>query len=88
MDEMAEFITLWDLVQDVQFNEEEDQIKWKWTENETAFHLCLNCCYAKEVWVLVTNWTGGVICMPASYEDALETWWSRSLQPFSNKQRR
>lgn len=31
MDEMAEFITLWDLVQDVQFNEEEDQIKWKWT---------------------------------------------------------
>lgn len=30
MVEMAEFITLWDLVQDVQFTEDEDQIKWKW----------------------------------------------------------
>lgn len=158
MVEMAEFITLWDLVQDVQFTEDEDQIKWKWAatgvytsksayeaqfrgsfttfepsniwrayteakhkffawlliqnkimtadnlmarnwdshticllcdqENEIAVHLCLNCCYAKEVWVLVTNWTGGVICMPASDEETMETWWSRSLQPFSKKQRR
>uniref|UniRef100_K4AIK2 Uncharacterized protein n=1 Tax=Setaria italica TaxID=4555 RepID=K4AIK2_SETIT len=30
MEEMAEFITLWELVHDVQFNEDEDQIEWKW----------------------------------------------------------
>lgn len=158
MEKMAEFIALWDLVQDVQFNEDKDQIKWKCTasgsytskyayeaqfrgsfttleasniwraytkakhkffawvliqskiltadkmiarnwdchtmcplcdqENETSVHLYLKCCYAKEIWVLVSIWSGGTICMPAIDEDEMEIWWTRSLEPFSKKQRR
>lgn len=30
-EEMVEFVTLWDLVQDVQLNDQEDNIVWKWT---------------------------------------------------------
>lgn len=33
VEEMAEFVILWDLVQDVQFSEEENQIAWKLTAN-------------------------------------------------------
>jgi hypothetical protein len=29
--EMAEFVALWDVVQEVQFSEVPDQITWKWT---------------------------------------------------------
>jgi len=31
VEEMADFIALWDLVQEVQLTTEEDQISWKWT---------------------------------------------------------
>jgi len=31
--EMAEFVTLWEVVQDVHFSELPDQIAWKWTTN-------------------------------------------------------
>lgn len=33
LDEMAEFVLLWDLVQQVSLNEQEDQISWRWTAN-------------------------------------------------------
>jgi len=31
VEEMADFVALWDLVQDVQLTTEEDKITWKWT---------------------------------------------------------
>ena len=32
-EEMAEYIMLWEVVQEVQFSQEPDQISWKWTSN-------------------------------------------------------
>jgi len=32
-EEMAEYIMLWEVVQEVQFSQEPDQISWKWTAN-------------------------------------------------------
>jgi hypothetical protein len=32
-EEMAEYIMLWEVVQEVQFSHEPDQISWKWTAN-------------------------------------------------------
>nr|TKV97177.1 hypothetical protein SEVIR_9G477000v2 [Setaria viridis] len=103
---MAEFIALWDLVQDVQFNEDKDQIKWKCTASgsytskyayEAQFRGSFTTLEASNIWraytkakhkVLVSIWSGGTICMPAIDEDETETWWTRSLEPFSKKQRR
>ena len=31
--EMANFVKLWDIVQEVQFNDQPDSITWKWTEH-------------------------------------------------------
>ena len=31
VEEMASFVELWDLVQEVQLSDEQDQINWKWT---------------------------------------------------------
>lgn len=33
-------------------------------EAETTVHLCLHCSFAREVWHLVSNWTGGLIKVP------------------------
>jgi len=32
-EEMAQYILLWEVVQDVQFSEVPDEISWKWTTN-------------------------------------------------------
>ena len=33
VEEMADFVTLWDLVQQVSLNDQEDQNAWRWTAN-------------------------------------------------------
>lgn len=33
IEEMVEFATLWDMVQNFQLNAEEDSIRWRWTPN-------------------------------------------------------
>ena len=33
VEEMAEFVILWDLVQQVSLNDQEDQLSWRWTAN-------------------------------------------------------
>ena len=33
VEEMADFVTLWDLVQQVSLNDQEDQNTWRWTAN-------------------------------------------------------
>jgi len=53
--EMAEFVQLWGLVQDVQLNDQEDQIIWKCTGNgeytPPTQLLWLNCTFdAKIIW--------------------------------------
>ncbi|RCV36165.1 hypothetical protein SETIT_7G297800v2 [Setaria italica] len=117
---MAEFVTLWDLVQNVHFSDQEDKIKWKWTadgsytsrstyiarlngtystfdgeavwqahaEGKHKFFAWLLCSFAKEVWLLVSNWTGGQIKMLEDDLVDVEEWWKRSLSPFNKKQRR
>jgi hypothetical protein len=32
-EEMAEFVIVWDLILEVQINEQEDEIVWRWTSN-------------------------------------------------------
>ncbi|PUZ47233.1 hypothetical protein GQ55_7G148000 [Panicum hallii var. hallii] len=42
---------------------------------ETTKHLCLHCCFAREVWHLVQEWTDGLISVPMTgmeIEDWLE----------------
>ena len=147
-EEIAEFVSLWFLVQNVQLTDSEDEIRWKWTADgnytaksayniqfsgayctfdakaiwraktegkhrffawllvqnklltadklikrnwqcnptcplcdqapETAQHLCLNCVYAQEVWVLVAQWTEGLVAVP-DREAKMEHWWNGSL---------
>jgi len=31
--EMADFVSLWDAVQEIQLTDQPDQITWKWTTN-------------------------------------------------------
>jgi hypothetical protein len=36
-------------------------------ELESAEHLCLQCVYAQEVWLLVTQWTDDLVCIPGRH---------------------
>lgn len=54
-EEMVEFVTLWDLVQDVQLNDQEDNIVWKWTghgsyTSKSAYLAQLKGFDAKAIW--------------------------------------
>ena len=57
-------------------------------ERETAAHLCLHCPFAKQVWLLVSNWTAGSVTMPEDPSENVEEWWRRSLSSLSQSQRR
>lgn len=46
-------------------------------ELETASHLCLHCVYAREVWSLVSAWTGGMVAVPTLEVDIKE--WRNSV---------
>ena len=157
VNEMANFITLWDLVQSVQLTEEPDTIRWKWTshgdysaktayniqfagshsqfqgstiwkaeaegkhkffawllvqsklltadnlskrqwpcdpmcslcsqEQETADHLILHCCFAKEVWHLMARWTQNLVKIP-DMGSSVATWWQQELTGLPKKLRR
>jgi hypothetical protein len=54
---------------------------------ETARHLCLHCVFAREVWVLVADWTRGDISVPVAELD-LESWWNSSIQSTVKEKRR
>jgi hypothetical protein len=55
-------------------------------EMETAAHLCLHCCFAKEVWCLVHTWSEGLISIPAQGVD-IQDWWNLTLQLASAENR-
>jgi len=155
--EMAEFVILWDLVQQVQLTDGTDEIRWRWTadgiytsksaylaqfngsystyngndlwkaqaegkhkffswlllqtkiltadklikrnwpcdpvcklcdqEQETAIHLCLGCVYAREVWTLMEDWSGGLVRVPEQGLQ-IEDWWRNLLMHLPKKERR
>ena len=155
---MAQFIVLWDAVQQIQLTDRPDEIVWRWSANgtytsksaylaqmrgtfcnfdaqaiwhapteekhrffswllvkekiltadkllarnwpcesncvlcdqvtEIAAHLCLQCPFAKQVWLLVNSWTNGVIPLPIDLDVHVDAWWRRSLSPLNAAQKR
>jgi hypothetical protein len=49
-------------------------------ERKTGAHLCLHCSFAKQAWLLVSNWTSRTIQVPADLEEGIEDGWKRSLK--------
>jgi hypothetical protein len=156
-EQMAEFVILWDMVQQIRLSDATDSILWRWTGNglyssksayrvqfqgsycsfntdalwsatgegkhklflwllvqdriltadrlllrhwpcdpvcilcdqadENATHLCLNCVYAREVWVLVSNWADMEIAIPNGVTST-ESWWNMAVQGRTKTQRR
>ena len=56
-------------------------------EQETAIHLCLGCVYAREVWTLMEDWSGGLVRVPEQGLQ-IEGWWRNSLMHLPKKERR
>ncbi|PVH31679.1 hypothetical protein PAHAL_9G208900 [Panicum hallii] len=48
-------------------------------EQQTAEHLCLHCVFAREVWMLVSGWSNGLVQAP-NPGSTLEEWWNTSMQ--------
>nr|TKW30486.1 hypothetical protein SEVIR_2G041000v2 [Setaria viridis] len=55
---------------------------------ETASHICLQCCYAKEIWLLVSNWVGSGANLLTGVDGDIHEWWNRLLAPLNANQRR
>lgn len=55
--------------------------------HESAVHLALHCVYAKEVWWLVSNWSEGLIQIPAD-GTGIEEWWNAAVQGHSKEVKR
>jgi hypothetical protein len=53
---------------------------------ETADHLCLQCVFAQGVWVLVEQWSVGLVQVP-DREATLKGWWNSSPSPSLKKQK-
>ncbi|KAF8688277.1 hypothetical protein HU200_042330 [Digitaria exilis] len=54
-------------------------------EPESAEHLILNCVYAKEVWIRMSQETGGLLQVPL-HGLSMEEWWNSNLQGREKKQ--
>ena len=54
---------------------------------ETAYHLILSCCFAKEVWHKMSQWMLGFITMPST-NVLVADWWQNELAGLPKKQRR
>ena len=141
---MAQFIVLWDAVQQIQLTDRPDEIVWRWSSNgtytsksaylaqmrgtfcnfdaqaiwhahtegkhrffswllvkekiltadklparnwpcesncvlcdevtETAAHMCLQCPFAKQLWLLVNSWTNNVIPLLIDLDEHVDDW--------------
>ena len=56
-------------------------------EQETADHLILQCCFAKEVWHLASLWTQDLVKMPTE-GPSISAWWEQELAGLPKKLRR
>jgi hypothetical protein len=56
-------------------------------ELESATHLCLQCVFARQVWYLVSSWTGGRIQIPP-LNLSIEHWWNSALHGLPKEQKR
>jgi hypothetical protein len=54
---------------------------------ETADHLCLQCVFAQEVWVLVSAWSDGAVRVPDRCL-SLDNWWSSELTGVPSKEKK
>lgn len=54
---------------------------------QTADHLCLQCVFAQEIWVLVSGWTNGAVRVPQQ-SVWLELWWNRELAGLPSKEKK
>lgn len=55
--------------------------------HETIVHLCLRCVFAREVWGMVSWWSGGWIRVPEQ-NVSVELWWNSSLQGLARRDQR
>jgi hypothetical protein len=46
--------------------------------------MVLRCVFAQEVWLLISNWTVGLVEVPAR-DVSMADWWNRSLQGLLKK---
>lgn len=56
--------------------------------DETALHISVNCCYAKEVWHLVSNWMGCSALIISGNVSDIKQWWKETLAALNGRQRR
>ena len=49
-------------------------------EQQGLTFVCTAISPSKQVWLLVSNWTWGIIQVPADQDEGLEDWWTRSLE--------
>ena len=63
VEEMAEFIILWDLVQNIQLTEHNDEIRWKWTINGSYTS---KSAYLAQMHGTFSAFDGKSICMAGS----------------------
>jgi hypothetical protein len=55
-------------------------------QEETAEHMCLHCVFSQEVWLLVSEWTGGRLKIPAP-GTTMQDWWNNSLKGLRKKEK-
>jgi len=55
-------------------------------EQETAVHLSLECVYAREVWLLMKDWSVGLVQVPEPGLE-IEDWWKASISQLPKEDR-
>jgi hypothetical protein len=54
---------------------------------ETAAHICLQCVFAQQLWVLIHAWTDGLVAVPNA-DRTLESWWNDFVCAAAKEDRR
>uniref|UniRef100_A0A0A9GFD1 Reverse transcriptase zinc-binding domain-containing protein n=1 Tax=Arundo donax TaxID=35708 RepID=A0A0A9GFD1_ARUDO len=57
-------------------------------EEETAFHLCIQCSFTKEVLEIIRVWTNGMLRPPEINDVSVQTWWNNMLRRCPAEQRK
>uniref|UniRef100_K3Z0L7 Reverse transcriptase zinc-binding domain-containing protein n=1 Tax=Setaria italica TaxID=4555 RepID=K3Z0L7_SETIT len=98
--EMTEFVTLWDLIQQVNLSNSQDEIVWRWTAHgeytaKSAYAIQFRGAYCSfdaqaiwkaQVWPLVHSWTSNLVPLPMTTD--LQEWWWVSIHSVPKEKRR